>query len=85
MLCWNHLTDVSQVRAAEELQLLIRQMQEMWLFGQLDTLGESEVQRQTDENAKVVGELLGKVLEMQQQRQGQVGEAGAQEQEGETT
>lgn len=66
MLCWNHLTDVSQVRAAEELQLLIRQMQEMWLFGQLNTLGESDVQQQTDENAKVVGELLKKVLEMQQ-------------------
>lgn len=41
-------------------------MQEMWLFGQLNTLGESEVQQKTDEEAKIVGELLKKVLEMQQ-------------------
>lgn len=41
-------------------------MQEMWLFGQLDTLGESQVQQQTDENAKEVAELLRKILEMRQ-------------------
>ena len=41
-------------------------MQEMWLFGQLNTLGESEVRQQTDDNAKVVGELLQKALELRQ-------------------
>ena len=35
----------------------------MWLFGQLNTIGESQVQQQTDENAKVVAELLGKLTE----------------------
>lgn len=40
-------------------------MQEMWLFGQLNTLGESEVQQQTDDNARLVGELLAQVMEMQ--------------------
>lgn len=37
----------------------------MWLFGQLDTVGESKVQQQTDENAKVVAELLKQLLERQ--------------------
>lgn len=30
----------------------------MWLFGPLNTVGESRVQQQTDESAKIVGELL---------------------------
>jgi hypothetical protein len=40
------------------LQTLIRHLQEMWLFGPLNTVGESQVQQQTDESAKLVGELL---------------------------
>jgi hypothetical protein len=52
------IADCAQVKAAEDFQALIRQLQEMWLFGQLDTMGESKVQQQTDENAKVVAELL---------------------------
>ena len=39
----------------------------MWLFGQLNTIGESEVQRSTDENARVVGQLLKQLVERQQQ------------------
>ncbi|EME84061.1 uncharacterized protein MYCFIDRAFT_195222 [Pseudocercospora fijiensis CIRAD86] len=46
------------IRAAEEVQSLIRQMQEMWLFGQLNTLDESKAQKQSDENAAVVADLL---------------------------
>ena len=51
---------------AEEFQVLIRQMQEMWLFGQLDTIGQSEIQQQTDENAVAVADLLKKLLDRQQ-------------------
>lgn len=49
-------------------------MQEMWLFGQLNTIGESEVQQQTDENAKLVGELLQKVMQMRAGTEGQSGQ-----------
>lgn len=48
----------SQIKAAEDLQTLIRHLQEMWLSGPLNTVGESQVQQQTDESAKIVGELL---------------------------
>jgi hypothetical protein len=47
-----------KIKAAEDLQMLIRHLQEMWLFGPLNTVGESQVQQQTDESAKIVGELL---------------------------
>ena len=67
-----------QIRAAEEYQALIRQLQEMWLFGQLNTVGESKVQQQTDENAKVVADLLRQVLE-RQQPSSQDGVGGAEE------
>ncbi|KXT06797.1 hypothetical protein AC578_7110 [Pseudocercospora eumusae] len=46
------------IRAAEEVQSLIRQMQEMWLFGQLNTLDDTKAQKQSDENAVVVADLL---------------------------
>jgi hypothetical protein len=49
---------VLKIKAAEDLQMLIRHLQEMWLFGPLNTVGESQVQQQTDESAKIVGELL---------------------------
>lgn len=52
------LTALSKIKAAEDLQVLIRHLQEMWLFGPLNTVGESQVQQQTDESAKIVGELL---------------------------
>ena len=38
----------------------------MWLFGQLDTVGESKVQLQTDDTAKEVASLLQQLLELQQ-------------------
>ena len=37
----------------------------MWLFGQLDTLGDSKVQEQTDETAKIVSQLLQQLAESQ--------------------
>lgn len=53
-----NLTSSVKIKAAEDLQTLIRHLQEMWLFGPLNTVGESQVQQQTDESAKIVGELL---------------------------
>lgn len=56
-----------QVRAAEDMSALIRQLQEMWLMGQLNTIGDSKVQQQTDENAKVVAGLLKQLTDKQSQ------------------
>jgi hypothetical protein len=56
-----------QIKAAEDLQVLVRHLQEMWLFGPLNTVGESQVQQQTDENAKVVADLLRQLSSMQKQ------------------
>jgi hypothetical protein len=33
-------------------------MQEVWLFGKLDTLGKSEVEERTEDDAKKIMELL---------------------------
>ncbi|KAK4546684.1 hypothetical protein LTR36_001902 [Oleoguttula mirabilis] len=60
------ITHRTQIRAAEDMQSLIRQLQEMWLFGQLNTVGDSKVKQQTDENAKVVAELLEQLAQTQQ-------------------
>lgn len=49
----------------------------MWLFGQLNTVGESKVQQQTDENAKVVADLLKQLLD--RQAASSQGESGAAE------
>ncbi|KAM3416751.1 hypothetical protein BST61_g8343 [Cercospora zeina] len=62
------------IRGAEEVQTLIRQVQEMWLFGQLNTLGESKIQQETDESARAVAGLLKEVTE---KRFGGASESGA--------
>ncbi|KAI5362447.1 Putative mediator of RNA polymerase II transcription subunit 22 [Septoria linicola] len=51
------------IRATEEVQTLIRQMQEMWLFGQLNTLGQSQIQKETDASVKEVKELMRQLTE----------------------
>ncbi|CZT14871.1 uncharacterized protein RCC_00809 [Ramularia collo-cygni] len=51
------------IRAAEEIQTLIRQMQEMWLFGRLSTLEDSKAKAEVDETAKEVAELVRKLTE----------------------
>jgi hypothetical protein len=56
-----------QIKATEDLQVLVRHLQEMWLFGPLNTIGESQVQQQTDENAKIVGDLLRQLSSKQKQ------------------
>ncbi|KAF2456359.1 mediator complex, subunit Med22 [Lineolata rhizophorae] len=62
------------VRIAEDVLALTRQMQEMWLFGKLKTVGQSEAEKRTEENARVVTELLRKLTEERDVvSQGQVG------------
>ncbi|KAI7472267.1 hypothetical protein KC351_g11700 [Hortaea werneckii] len=45
-------------RAIEEGQSFTRQLQEMWLFGQLNTIGDSEAKQRSDEAAKDLSRLL---------------------------
>lgn len=56
------LTKSVKIRAAEEFQTLIRNLQELWLFGQLKTVGNDEAQQKTDEDARMIAELLGQLL-----------------------
>ena len=37
-------------------------MQEIWLFGELNTIGQSEVQQKMEQNAATIAELLNKLL-----------------------
>jgi len=53
------------IRATEDVLTLTRQMQEMWLFGQLNTLGRSKLEQETEEDAKVVQSLLERVVKSQ--------------------
>ncbi|KAJ9665761.1 hypothetical protein H2201_004069 [Coniosporium apollinis] len=55
----------SLVRAAEETLTFIHQMQELWLFGQLDTLKKSESEVKMEEDAKVVAQLLRRLVKAQ--------------------
>ena len=64
---------LSQVRTAEEVLSLTRQMQELWLFGQLKTLEVSDVQTKIDDDARAVAGLLGQLSELHKQS----GAAGA--------
>ncbi|KAI7222845.1 hypothetical protein KC333_g876 [Hortaea werneckii] len=45
-------------RAIEEGQSFTRQLQEMWLFGQLNTIGDSEAKQRSDKTAKELSGLL---------------------------
>jgi len=53
-----------QIRASEDLLTLIRQMQEVWLFGKLDTLGKSEIEERTEEETKQILEMLQQLVEV---------------------
>lgn len=57
---------LSQIRAAEDILSLTRSLKEAWLFGQLNTLGESKVALKTDEDAKAVAEGLQSLLNGQE-------------------
>jgi hypothetical protein len=48
----------------------------MWLFGQLDTLGQNKLQQQTDEKAQVVAGLLQKLVNDQSEMNRTEGEGG---------
>ncbi|KAK4561757.1 hypothetical protein LTR86_004436 [Recurvomyces mirabilis] len=60
------IVNLSSITTAEDAQSLIRQLQEMWLFGQLNTLEDSKAQRQTDEDAKAITGLLHQLTQLQQ-------------------
>ncbi|KAK8202168.1 hypothetical protein M8818_005694 [Zalaria obscura] len=47
-----------QIRSAEDILSLTRQLQELWLFGQLKTLEDSETLQKTDEDARAIAALL---------------------------
>ena len=51
-----------QVRAAEDLLQLTRELKEMWLFGPLRDIGEGEGEGKMDDDAKKVGELVEALL-----------------------
>ncbi|TKA29824.1 hypothetical protein B0A50_03188 [Salinomyces thailandicus] len=51
------------IRTIEDAQTLIRQLQEMWLFGQLDTLGDGEAKQRSDESAKALAGMLQRLVE----------------------
>ncbi|KAI9875005.1 MAG: hypothetical protein M1830_009038 [Pleopsidium flavum] len=57
---------LSQIRAAEDILSLTRSLKEAWLFGQLNTLGESKAALKTDEDAKVVAEGFQRLLKGQE-------------------
>ena len=56
---------VGQIRATEDVLSLIRQMQELWLFGQLNTLEPGNAQDKVDKQASEVAALLHKLSELQ--------------------
>lgn len=71
-----HMKDetAALIRAAEDLLSLTRQMQELWLFGQLDTLGKSVVEEKTEADARRVAELIQTLVRREEVKEG--GEAG---------
>jgi hypothetical protein len=57
-----------QIKAAEDLQTLIRQLQEFWLFGQLNTLGDGAVKAETDRDSQAVAKMIAELLERRETR-----------------
>ena len=65
----NSNTHRVKVRSFEDIQTLVREMQELWLQGPLNTLGDSKAKQNTDDNAKAVADMLRMLTGMQQQQQ----------------
>jgi hypothetical protein len=53
---------LGQVRAAEDLLQLTRELKEMWLFGPMRGIGEGEGEGKIDEDSKTVGEMVEALL-----------------------
>jgi len=54
-----------KIKSCEDVLSLTRQMQELWLFGQLKTLEPSdEARTRVDENAKEIGALMTQLMSM---------------------
>ncbi|KAI9706797.1 MAG: hypothetical protein M1820_004768 [Bogoriella megaspora] len=62
------------VRGAEELTMLIRQMQEVWLFGQLNTVGQKDALQKTSEDVAAITEVLGKIVKQRDEEASNPGE-----------
>lgn len=58
----------TQVRSVHDLLSLTREMKEIWLFGHLDTLLESEAEKKTDEHARAVAAMAKRLLDMNDER-----------------
>ncbi|KAF2225115.1 hypothetical protein BDZ85DRAFT_88664 [Elsinoe ampelina] len=56
------------VRTAEEILALTRQMQEMWLFGHLNTLEVSDMQDKVDTQAQEIAALLKQLTDVDTQQ-----------------
>ena len=52
------MASVNQIKAAEDLLTITRTLKEAWLYGKLQTVGNSEAEKQTDETAAKVLEAL---------------------------
>jgi hypothetical protein len=50
------------VRLAEDAQRLIRHLQELWLFGSVDTVGKTEEELKSEESVKEIVGLLEELL-----------------------
>ena len=60
---------VSQIRASEDLLTLTRQMQELWVFGKLDTLRKTDAKDETTGDVKAVAEMVTKMLKKRDEGQ----------------
>ena len=54
--------DIVQVRAAEDLLQLTRELKEMWLFGPLRGIGEGEGEGKMDDDSQKVGVMVDALL-----------------------
>lgn len=62
--CHYEIPDVGQIRAAEDLMSLSRELKEMWLFGPLRSLneGEASANAMIDEDARAVAVILDSIM-----------------------
>jgi len=62
-----------KIKSCEDVLSLTRQMQELWLFGQLKTLEPSdETRTRVDENAREIGALMAQLMSMKSPAKGDI-------------
>jgi hypothetical protein len=62
MISYPKLTSRIQIRTAEDILALTRELKEMWLFGALRKIGEGEEEGAMAEDSEKVLELVQKLL-----------------------